>query len=216
MTPPRERARPLAPDERRAAIIDATRQLLIEHQGSLTTKQIAEACGIAEGTIFRVFDSKRELMRAVVEDTFNPSRTHEYLERAVAGAPDLRTKLEIVVDEMMRNMRQAMAVLMAVHAAFPDAVPSPKGGKPEKPRKPGPPHFIVEANKALIVTLTEVIFEPHADDLRVAPHRAAIILRGLTMGVRHPGFVNDDEALNADEVADVLLDGITVPTSRGD
>ena len=54
MTP---RAAPLSPDERRRAIVDAVLPLLIEHGRAVTTRQMAEAAGIAEGTIFRVFDS---------------------------------------------------------------------------------------------------------------------------------------------------------------
>ena len=42
----RERARPLAPADRREAIITATRPLLYEHGRDTTTKLIAEAAGI--------------------------------------------------------------------------------------------------------------------------------------------------------------------------
>ena len=63
----RERARPLAPEDRREAIIAATRPLLYDHGRDTTTKLIAEAAGIAEGTIFRSFSTKDELFDAVLE-----------------------------------------------------------------------------------------------------------------------------------------------------
>src|ERR1044072_7488750 len=68
----RERARPLSPDERRAAIIRATRPLLMEHGQRTTTKLVAEAAGIGGGPIFRVFPTKEALFDAVLDAEFDP------------------------------------------------------------------------------------------------------------------------------------------------
>ena len=57
----------MTPDDRREALVDATIPLLHEHGRTVTTKQIADAAGVAEGTIFRVFDSKDDLVTAAVE-----------------------------------------------------------------------------------------------------------------------------------------------------
>ena len=54
--------RGLPADERRAAIIDAVVPLLREYGEAVTCRQIADAAGIAEGTIFRVFADKDELL----------------------------------------------------------------------------------------------------------------------------------------------------------
>jgi AcrR family transcriptional regulator len=51
----RRRASMLPPEERRSMIVAATLPLLVEHGEMVTTRQIADAAGIAEGTIFRVF-----------------------------------------------------------------------------------------------------------------------------------------------------------------
>src|SRR5690606_23916200 len=47
----RERARPLAPEERREAILDAVLPLLRERGREVTSRELAEAAGVAEGTI---------------------------------------------------------------------------------------------------------------------------------------------------------------------
>ena len=62
------RAAPMAPDDRRRAIVDAVVPLLLEHGGDVTTRQIAEAAGIAEGTIFRVFPDKPALLMAAAAE----------------------------------------------------------------------------------------------------------------------------------------------------
>jgi len=87
----------MAPDERRAALIAATLPLLREHGLAVTTRQIADAAGVAEGTIFGVFPDKNSLLRAAVLSAFDPAPLKDSL-RGVAGRGDLRSRLVAVVD----------------------------------------------------------------------------------------------------------------------
>src|ERR1700726_1404324 len=76
-----KRAAALPPDERRSMIIAATLPLLVEHGEMVTTHDIAEAAGIAEGTIFRVFANKDLLIEAVIDHALDVSS----VERAIAA-----------------------------------------------------------------------------------------------------------------------------------
>lgn len=71
------RAIPLDPDTRRAQLLDASRQVFAErgyHRASVS--DIIAAAGVARGTFYNYFESKRAVFRAVLEDVMD----------AVAGA----------------------------------------------------------------------------------------------------------------------------------
>src|SRR3954462_14862648 len=89
------RAAPLSADERRDAIIDVVLPLLLEHGSDVTTRQIAEAAGIAEGTVFRVFPDKAALLMAAAEDTMNPANGRAELAAALEGVTDLRQRVVV-------------------------------------------------------------------------------------------------------------------------
>lgn len=64
----------MAPGSRREMIVRAALPLVIEHGSAVTTRQIARAAGIGEGTIFRVFADKDELLEACVSEPVEISR----------------------------------------------------------------------------------------------------------------------------------------------
>ena len=71
--PGRGRAAPLPPDERRAAILLAVRPVLLERGAAVTSRELAEAAGVAEGTLFRVFTDKVTLVREAVMAAVDPA-----------------------------------------------------------------------------------------------------------------------------------------------
>ncbi|MER7556760.1 helix-turn-helix domain-containing protein [Nocardioides sp. NPDC126508] len=199
----RTRAKPIPAADRRAAIIAATETLLIEHGTTTTTRLIAEAAGVAEGTIFRHFRDKRELYRAVAENVFDPTRAGRSMAEVVEGKADIEDKLRAVIDLLAASSQRGVLVMMAVRSAVMEE-PDPEGVR----HPPGPPAFLIEANKALVDNLTRLVFEPHVNELRLPPRKAALVLRSLTTGAWLPGLNRTNRPLSSEDVIDVLLGGI--------
>src|SRR5215210_3807762 len=98
-----QRAPSMPPEARRAAIIEATLPLLLERGAGISTKQIAEAAGIAEGTIFRVFPDKDAVVRAAVELAFDPAPAEKAISEIDRNLP-FEDQLAQAVDVMQRRL----------------------------------------------------------------------------------------------------------------
>ena len=196
----------MSPADRRAAIVRAVVPLIIEHGDAVSTRQIAEAAGIAEGTIFRVFPDKGALLMAAAAETLNPAGEREALEAALAGADGLEQRVRIAADRLVERSQQVMAVMMSLRRLW---TPPADEHAARGPQRHVPPTFVVEAHAALLERLA-LVFEPHREELSVPPERAAVILRALVLGARHPGDGPGDR-LDSDEVVAVLLHGIGAP-----
>src|SRR5436190_5248217 len=110
------RAVAMSPDDRRKAIVGALVPLIVERGGEVSTREIAEAAGIAEGTIFRVFPDKKSLMLAAAQEAMNPSGEDAGLEAALAATTTLADRVELVVRREMERMQRTMSVMFAVRA----------------------------------------------------------------------------------------------------
>ncbi|MGH8948568.1 MAG: TetR/AcrR family transcriptional regulator, partial [Acidimicrobiia bacterium] len=166
----RMRAEPLAPDARRRAIVEAVIPLLVERGATVTTRQMAEAAGIAEGTIFRVFPDKGAIIHEAVRVSIDPGPTQKDLSEIYSDAP-LETQLAEAARILLERFDTVITLLGVLRTL-------PHFGIEGK--VPGPPAFVAVANAAINKSLAR-IFDRYQDQLRIDPARAASAFRGLLL-----------------------------------
>lgn len=184
----------MAPEARRAAIVDATLPLVLEHGTAVTVRQIAAAAGIAEGTIFTVFPDKDALIAAVSAKGFDPLPALVEL-AAVDLAQPLRARLVQVVEISQRRMRAAIGLVMALGLPHPPAPDAASERDRERSR----------VNALFLDAISQVI-GPDEASLRVSARELAHVLQMLTFSATHP-LLSAPRPLRPDEIVAVLLDG---------
>ena len=176
------RASALPAEERRAAIVAATLPLLLERGVNVSTRQIAEAAGIAEGTIFAVFPDKDALVQAVLQAALDPEPTERELDAIDRSLP-FEDQLTAAVHVMQRRTNNIWRLLSSVGDKRPSRTP--------------PADFVA----------LEDIFMAETKQLRTDPRTAARQLRALTLAVSNPTLFAGDP-MTPREIVSLFLDGV--------
>jgi AcrR family transcriptional regulator len=187
----------MAPDDRRAALVAATLPLVREHGRKVSTRQIAAAAGIAEGTIFRVFPNKDALIDAVMESAFDPAEPLARLAEIDRTLP-LRERLVCAVEQFQERFQSVFQLLMALRMERPPDRDRLRGKQPPDPR-----------NAQVNAAMAELIGDDR-DKLRVPPEELVRLLRLLTFSGSHP-LITEGRLLTPHEIVDALLDGTLQP-----
>lgn len=184
----------MCPDDRRTALVTATLPLLLEHGRAVTTKQIAEAAGVAEGTIFRVFDSKEDLVTAALEHAFAMEPFLEDL-RAIETDLPLRQLVSEFVTILQSRFRGIFELMTAVGMVGP-----PKA------------HRHMEHHREQATAIMTELIAPHEHELAVPASELAHITRLLTFSGSHP-HIADGQTLTTDQIVSTVLDGLRAKDS---
>lgn len=198
------RATPMPADERRAALIAATEPLLVQLGREVSTRQIAEAAGIAEGTIFRVFPTKEALIDAVIADAFDVDRTCLAIAR-IDPSLDLDAQLTAAVDILQTSVRRIFGLF---HALRLHRSEDHDDSATLQARR--------ELHNERLNSAVAELLSPHRDRLRLDPYGAADVLRAMTLAMTHfqlgGGHCSDPAT-----IVDLVLHGVSrcpAPTLR--
>jgi AcrR family transcriptional regulator len=184
----------MAPDDRRARILEATLPLLREHGPQVTTSQIAQAAGVAEGTLFRVFPGKRELLLAALESAMSADA-----EVARIAEIPLDCSLEERLSSALAASGEYQERLWSLIRALRDTGWQPDGAHAHE-HQHQPRHQMERIGVAIARLL-----EPERARLRQEPCVAARLLLGLAFANR---IQSPDEAtLSPVELVELFLHG---------
>lgn len=178
-------------------ILEAVMPLLSEYGRDISSKQIAEAAGIAEGTVFRAFGDKESLIDAAIVKFLDPEPLRRGLRAIDPTLPLERKMLAIVM-----LMRQRFSEVFRIMAML--------GGGP-------PPRRNQRHEFAAIIAR---LLEPEAERFNWPPERVAHIVRLIAFASSLPAL-NEHAEFTETELVSIVLYGVaghandSIPTAIG-
>ncbi|GAB3612295.1 TetR/AcrR family transcriptional regulator [Humibacter ginsengisoli] len=193
------RASPLPPEERKASIIDAVIPAMIEHGAALTSRQIAEAAGVAEGTIFRVFGDKETLLREAADVYLDSAPV-----RASIAQIDPSLPLEAKVGRILHVLRRRFHGVISIMSAIGYTGSEPPHLRNRKPEQ-----------KWEYASTVARLIEPELDRLNVPAEHVAPFIRIVAFAMSVPGFTVEP-SFDDDTLTRLIVYGIAGGTTAGD
>lgn len=176
-------------------MIDATLPLLREHGRAVTTRQIAEAAGVAEGTIFGVFDGKDDLIQQALAAAFDLALFEAALDTLPTDL-DLRGRLVAYVGLLQARLVSIFGLMRSVGMVAP----------PEASHHLSP-------HRQRIFTKAAAYAAP-GPEVRVSVEELMHLIRLLTFSGSHYEIAHG-VLLTPEEIVAVVLDGVCQRSSEG-
>lgn len=177
--------------------MDAAVPLLVQYGRDVTSKQLAEAAGVAEGTLYSVFQDKDELIHDAIHRHIEATSMVDAI-RHIPASADLAGVIRTIVELTQHRTEQifALVAILGFHERTPENA------------KRRPPD-----NEPVIQAIADMLL-PHRDELSVTPRRAAQFIRYATFSMTHPLITNGD-IVPAGEISALLLHGFSARADAG-
>lgn len=185
----------MSPAERRQAIARAVLPVLVERGAAATTRDMARAAGVAEGTLFSVFDTKRDITVAAIELHLNPEPISAGLQAICAGLP-LGEQLAEAADVIVSKSKDVVA-LLGVLRTLPPADASERQEHQSLMR-----NWMEGMTRAI-----RALFERNSALLATSPERATDAFVALLMAASRP-YGEDAPHLSTGDAVHLLQHGI--------
>ncbi|MDQ0913448.1 AcrR family transcriptional regulator [Streptomyces canus] len=186
----RRRAPAMSPEERRAMIIQTAIPLIAEYGAAVTTAKIARAAGIGEGTIFRVFADKDELLRACMAEALSPEHAIRELDAIDVSQP---------LPDRLAEAAEALQAHLSRMGAIAGSLGHGGGKHPGTVRGAGR----TESTTRIRAALADLL-EPDRAALRRSPEQIAALFFGLLFTQPR---TDDEPDLTPQELVEVFLHG---------
>ncbi|NKQ53399.1 TetR/AcrR family transcriptional regulator [Amycolatopsis sp. K13G38] len=183
----------MSQEQRREMIVRAVLPLVVEHGAAVTTAQIARAAGIGEGTIFRAFKDKDELIQECVLEALRPDDALGLITEIPLEAR-LETRLAEAADALRAHLDRMGALMASLHQ-------SGQANNLRKRHRGGDRAASVTAMREAVAEL----FEPDKDTLRLSPQQSAAMFLALLFN--RP---RDEHTPDVAQLIDVFLHGAVV------
>lgn len=190
------RARPLAPEDRRASIIEATRPLLLEFGPQLSSRQIADAAGIAEGTLFRAFPTKEAIVSETMRCAMDPGPMIAKLDQIDRALP-LQDRVRQAVGIVGAGVAEVSQLMTALFRSGGERPPSPHGPK-------GRYGSQLRSDRQRLTAALAGVLEGDAARLETDLSTAAAFVNSLCFASAHP-MLSEGQLSDADLLTRLIL-----------
>lgn len=195
------RATPMTPDQRRQALVSATVHLLLTQGAELSTREIATAAGVAEGTIFRAFETKSELIHAAVHAALEPTQAVADIE-ALPEDQTMPQRVTALLNILITEGQRTRALMSHLATSLGKSRHIPV--HPGHGQQPGrTPH---DARRKL-TDATASALKPYHFELRVDTLTTARLLIALTFAMTFD--LTGTQQPSAESISDLVLHGVS-------
>ena len=139
--------------------------LVADRGTAVTSRELSEAAGVAEGTIFKVFADKDDLFRAVLDRVADPEPTEQGI-RSIDPALPYEQRLEVAAELVQRRLVDIWNILSKI----------------------GSVGMSIERRTMPVSEATVELFAAEPDRIRITPDDAARRFRALIVAFSQPAL----------------------------